>query len=225
MSDSLFATPKRQSSQTMHTTPIILKLNKKSAGVSETPAPSFSYKLFRHFEQYKRDYSVIETYALDNPKVHHSFIKLGIQCVHGKLSGSNMRCLALLNALKDFVNDYKATSNEKKTISKDIERKLRINIKLVFFVSVRSEHQVLCRGSLHMMHCNEEGIRLTTLCLFVVLFIFQFHIILSHIVHRHGKCHQGYQAYHFTLTSRRDRVLSNLLLHENGRTKFYMLDG
>ncbi len=35
-------------------------------------------KLFHHFDQYKRDYSITEKFNIDNPKVHPAFIKLGL---------------------------------------------------------------------------------------------------------------------------------------------------
>lgn len=86
-------------------------------------------KLFHHFEQFKRDYSVIERYGLDNPVIHPAFQKFGIECANDCVTGSNERCLGFLHALKKFFNDYKAPSSDNKSISKDLEHKLKPNIK------------------------------------------------------------------------------------------------
>jgi len=85
-------------------------------------------KLFHHFDQYKRDYSVVERFGIDNPRIHPAFIKLGIQYAHDEIIGSNARCLAFLNAFTKFLHDYKAPTTDV-TISKDLESKLKPNIK------------------------------------------------------------------------------------------------
>jgi hypothetical protein len=108
--------------------PVTLKLNKKSnkenVALDELSSACKS-KLFHHFEQYSRDYSVTEKFSLDNPSIHTAFIKFGLQTAHEKISGSNSRCLAFLNAFKKFVNDYKAPNSDKKTISEDLQSKLK----------------------------------------------------------------------------------------------------
>lgn len=88
-------------------------------------------KLFHHFEQFSRDYSIIEKCGIDNPVIHPAFIKLGVERANDRITGSNERCLAFLNALKSFIKDYKAPNSEGKTISKDLDIKLKPNIKLV----------------------------------------------------------------------------------------------
>lgn len=85
-------------------------------------------KLFHHFDQFNRDYSVIEKHGIDNPSIHPAFIKYGIECANDRLIGSNERCLGFLHALQKFFYDYKAPSNENKTISKDLDSKLKPNI-------------------------------------------------------------------------------------------------
>lgn len=85
-------------------------------------------KLFHHFDQFSRDYSATEKQSIDNPSIHPAFIKYGIQCANDRLVGSNERCLGFLHALQSFVTDYKAPSNANKTISKDLESKLKPNI-------------------------------------------------------------------------------------------------
>jgi translation initiation factor eIF-2B subunit delta len=120
-------------SQLFVTAPDTLKLNKKKPDTKtvsvEDTGQENKVKLFHHFEEYKRDYSIVEKMSIDNPKIHPAFIKLGIQYAHDRISGSNARCLAFLNSLKQFLNDYKAPSKDKKSISEDLEAKLKPNIK------------------------------------------------------------------------------------------------
>ena len=58
-------------------------------------------RLFHHFDQFKRDYSIIEKYGIDHSSIHPAFIKLGIECANDRVSGSNERCLGFLNAFKN----------------------------------------------------------------------------------------------------------------------------
>ena len=111
------------------TTGDTLKLGRRHHSGDDDDSKSSSFRLFHHFDSYKRDYSVTEKFNLDHPQVHPAFIKLGIQLAHEQVSGSNARCIAFLNTLKQFVKTYKAPSRESKTISKDLEAKLKPNIK------------------------------------------------------------------------------------------------
>ena len=111
-----------------------LKLNRKKKeksvddDSSEDLQPKYS-KLFCHFDKFKRDYSITERYAMDNPHVHPAFIKMGIQTAHDLINGSNARCLAFLNAFREFLTDYKGPRKDGKTISKDLESELKPNVK------------------------------------------------------------------------------------------------
>ena len=113
------------------TAPDTLKLTRKKQekdGSNEDLATG-KPKLFHHFEKYKRDYSMLESLPLDTNTIHPSFIKLGIQSAHDTIYGSNSRCIAFLKAFKDFINDYRPSNKSGKTISKDLESKLKPNIK------------------------------------------------------------------------------------------------
>ena len=105
-----------------------IKKSEASLSVSLSNLSANNSKLFHHFEQYKRDYSIVEKLGLDNPSVHPAFIKLGLDYAHDRISGSNSRCMAFLQALKLFINDYKQKKKEK-SISDDLESKLKPNIK------------------------------------------------------------------------------------------------
>ena len=113
------------------TAPVTLKLTRKKQEKenSNEDLSTEKPKLFHHFEKYKRDYSILEKLPLDNASIHPAFIKLGIQSAHDCIYGSNSRCIAFLKAFKEFINDYKLTSKVGKTISKDLESKLKPNIK------------------------------------------------------------------------------------------------
>lgn len=110
------------------TAPVTLKLTRRKEASNEdlnTEKP----KLFHHFEKYKRDYSMLDNLPLDTNTIHPAFIKLGIQSAHDSIYGSNSRCIAFLRAFKEFINDYKLSNKSNKTISKDLESKLKPNIK------------------------------------------------------------------------------------------------
>ena len=113
------------------TAPVTLKLTRKKQekDASNEDLTTEKPKLFHHFEKYKRDYSMLDSLPLDNTTIHPAFIKLGIQSAHDSIYGSNSRCIAFLKAFKDFVNDYKPSNKSSKTISKDLESKLKPNIK------------------------------------------------------------------------------------------------
>lgn len=100
-------------------------------------------RLFHHFDQFNRDYSSIEKLSIDNPSVHPAFIKFGIECANDRVVGSNERCLGFLHALQKFFHDYKASINENRTISKDLESKLKPNIKLEIFNTRNKLHKLL----------------------------------------------------------------------------------
>ena len=91
-------------------------------------------KLFQHFEPYKRDYSIIERLSIDNSSIHPAFVRLGIESAHNRIGGSSARCIAFLRAFKEFINSYKPSSAtggavSQRTLAKDIEAKLKPNIK------------------------------------------------------------------------------------------------
>ncbi|CAF0712627.1 unnamed protein product [Brachionus calyciflorus] len=111
------------------TAPVKLKLSRKKDDSNENINTSISkLRLFHHFEEYKRDYSITEKLSLESTNIHPEFIKLGLQSAHDKISCSNTRCIGFLNALKQFIIDLKFPSNSSKTLSEFIEYKLKANI-------------------------------------------------------------------------------------------------
>ena len=55
--------------------------------------------------------------------VHPSIVKLGAKYHDGSISGSNARCLGLINAVKDVIKDY--VTPEDKTIQRDLESHIK----------------------------------------------------------------------------------------------------
>lgn len=96
------------------TAPDVIKLSRKKQ--SEDSNDTNKSKLFHHFDQYKRDYSIVDKFPIDNPSVHKAFIKLGLQSAHDKINGSNSRCIAFLNAFREFINDYRAPQKKTKKL-------------------------------------------------------------------------------------------------------------
>ena len=108
------------------TAPIKLKLGKKEDTGETLNSKS---RLFHHFDEFKRDYSITEKSSLEYSNIHPSFIKLGLQSSHDLISCSNSRCIGFLYALKQFIIDLKIPSNSSKTLPEFIESKLKTNIK------------------------------------------------------------------------------------------------
>ena len=67
------------SSKPIANKPLVKQQQPETSGSSTNLASNIvnKSKLFLHFDQYKRDYSIIEKFNIDNPKVHPAFIKLG----------------------------------------------------------------------------------------------------------------------------------------------------
>ncbi|KAL7306244.1 hypothetical protein TKK_0001680 [Trichogramma kaykai] len=66
-------------------------------------------KLFKHLYSYSKNSSIIL-----NPKninIHPSILKLGIKYANKIIVGSNSRCVAYLNSIKDLINDYTKPTN------------------------------------------------------------------------------------------------------------------
>lgn len=62
--------------------------------------------LFSHLPQYERDNSLSLQVGLSGEDVHPAFVRLGLKMAERSISGSNARCVALLNAFKELINDY-----------------------------------------------------------------------------------------------------------------------
>lgn len=123
------STESKNKDSVFETAPVKLKLGKKEDS-GETL--STKLKLFHHFDEFKRDYSITEKSSLEYSNIHSSFVKLGLQSAHDLITCSNSRCIGFLYALKQFIIDLKFPSNSSKTLPEFIELKLKTNIKYLF---------------------------------------------------------------------------------------------
>lgn len=63
--------------------------------------------LFSHVPQYeRRDSLSLQVGFSANELFHPAFVRLGLKLAEGTISGSNARCVALLNASKEYIQDY-----------------------------------------------------------------------------------------------------------------------
>ena len=67
-------------------------------------------KLFDHLHQYEREYSISKPFPVVNSHIHPAVLQLGLRYAEGTVQGSNARCLAFMQAIKQLVRDYKAQS-------------------------------------------------------------------------------------------------------------------
>lgn len=74
----------------MNKVPIVKQTESTSSTLNLASNIVNKSKLFHHFDQYKRDYSIVEKYSIDNPKVHPAFIKLGINIINLQFSRSEL---------------------------------------------------------------------------------------------------------------------------------------
>ncbi|XP_047145211.1 translation initiation factor eIF2B subunit delta isoform X1 [Hydra vulgaris] len=80
--------------------------------------------LFSHLHQYEEDLSLTKDISfLSTGTIHPVIIKLGLQYAKGIISGSNARCIALLYAFKQVINDY--TVPPSKELARDLEMKIK----------------------------------------------------------------------------------------------------
>lgn len=79
--------------------------------------------LFSHLHQYEKDISLTKDISFSSGNIHPAIIKLGLQYAEGVITGSNARCIALLCALKEVINDY--VTPPSKELSRDLETKIK----------------------------------------------------------------------------------------------------
>uniref|UniRef100_A0A8D1FVI6 Eukaryotic translation initiation factor 2B subunit delta n=1 Tax=Sus scrofa TaxID=9823 RepID=A0A8D1FVI6_PIG len=65
--------------------------------------------LFSHLPQYSRHNSLTQFMSIPSSVIHPAMVRLGLQYSQGLVSGSNARCIALLRALQQVIQDYTTT--------------------------------------------------------------------------------------------------------------------
>ena len=104
------------------------KLAKRLASQQILPRTKAQRKvqLFSHLHQYEREFSISSSYPIVGSHIHPSIMTLGLQFAEGNVVGSNARCVALMKALKDFIEDY--TTPESSELDRDLNDKLKPQI-------------------------------------------------------------------------------------------------
>ncbi|XP_031212717.1 translation initiation factor eIF-2B subunit delta isoform X1 [Mastomys coucha] len=79
--------------------------------------------LFSHLPQYSRQSSLTQYMSIPSSVIHPAMVRLGLQYSQGLVSGSNARCIALLHALQQVIQDYTTPPSEE--LSRDLVNKLK----------------------------------------------------------------------------------------------------
>ncbi|XP_037669201.1 translation initiation factor eIF-2B subunit delta isoform X3 [Choloepus didactylus] len=79
--------------------------------------------LFSHLPQYSRQNSLTQYMSIPSSVIHPAMVRLGLQYSQGLVSGSNARCIALLRALQQVIQDYTTPPSEE--LSRDLVNKLK----------------------------------------------------------------------------------------------------
>uniref|UniRef100_A0A4X2LS82 Translation initiation factor eIF2B subunit delta n=1 Tax=Vombatus ursinus TaxID=29139 RepID=A0A4X2LS82_VOMUR len=79
--------------------------------------------LFSHLHQYSRRIPLTQYMSIPSSVIHPAVVRLGLQYSQGLISGSNARCMALLRAFQQVIQDYTTPPNEE--LSRDLVNKLK----------------------------------------------------------------------------------------------------
>ncbi|KAM5143213.1 translation initiation factor eIF2B subunit delta isoform 3-T3 [Callospermophilus lateralis] len=79
--------------------------------------------LFSHLPQYSRQNFLTQYMSIPSSVIHPAMVRLGLQYSQGLVSGSNARCIALLRAFQQVIQDYTTPPNEE--LSRDLVNKLK----------------------------------------------------------------------------------------------------
>ncbi|KAB0357876.1 hypothetical protein FD754_002032 [Muntiacus muntjak] len=78
--------------------------------------------LFSHLPRYSRQNSLTQLMSIPSSVIHPAMVRLGLQYSQGLVSGSNARCIALLHALQQVIQDYTPPNEE---LSRGLVNKLK----------------------------------------------------------------------------------------------------
>ncbi|KFK36052.1 hypothetical protein AALP_AA4G071600 [Arabis alpina] len=97
---------------------------KKRAVVEQTESKN-KVELFLHLPQYERGNQLpklsSDIFTLDT--IHHAVYKVGLQHLAGDISGDNARCIAMLQAFQEAINDY--STPPMKDLARDLTAKIK----------------------------------------------------------------------------------------------------
>ncbi|XP_074278129.1 translation initiation factor eIF2B subunit delta-like isoform X2 [Silene latifolia] len=96
---------------------------KKRSVVKKTEVKN-RVELFRHLPQYEYEnqLSDLESKYFEHVLVHPAVFKVGLQHLAGNITGSNARCIAMLYAFKEAIEDYHTPPQ--KTLSRDLTARI-----------------------------------------------------------------------------------------------------
>lgn len=110
------------------------RVQQQQKGATDTQAMSLPSDVFAHLPRYNRVTldSVLAKYNHDFP-FHPEVLKLGLRYADGTIKGANARCIAMLDMLRQMVEDY--TTPAGKVLSRDLTQQL--NNAIQFLVHCR----------------------------------------------------------------------------------------
>ncbi|XP_040848908.1 translation initiation factor eIF-2B subunit delta isoform X3 [Ochotona curzoniae] len=79
--------------------------------------------LFSHLPQYSRRNSLTQYMSIPSSVIHPAMVRLGLRYSQGLIGGSNARCIALLRALQQVIEDYMTPPSEE--LCRDLVAKLK----------------------------------------------------------------------------------------------------
>uniref|UniRef100_T1JCW0 Translation initiation factor eIF2B subunit delta n=1 Tax=Strigamia maritima TaxID=126957 RepID=T1JCW0_STRMM len=82
-----------------------------------------------HLRQYKSDEPLLKSPPFARGDLHPAMLRLGLQIASGAICGSNARCIAFLQALKQMIVDYVTPSN--KELCRDLDDKLDVQVQFL----------------------------------------------------------------------------------------------
>jgi len=96
---------------------------KKSDVKNAKREDAHAINLFKHLYQERKILSLLVNIATVNSNIHPAIVRLGVQYANKVIVGSNARCVALLAAIKQMVQDFE------KPVQADFIRGLEVNLK------------------------------------------------------------------------------------------------
>ncbi|KDR23592.1 Translation initiation factor eIF-2B subunit delta [Zootermopsis nevadensis] len=104
-------------------------LNKKAVKIerlTKVKTSEHKVKLFNHLYHERGPLAITENLMLYGPALHPAIVKLGMQYADRVVVGSNSRCIALLDALKQVIRDYETPPQ--KEFSRGLETELQPSV-------------------------------------------------------------------------------------------------
>lgn len=146
------------------------KLAQKLVQKSTKSIPSQrTVKLFSHLYVDKIDLESIHNL----PNIHPAIKRLGIQYATGVVTGSNARCIAFLNAMKQVISDYENSSQ--KEFSRGLEAQIQPCVNFLkkcrpISVSIENAWKAIIRQLTHYSQQESGSSEKTVIVLYIILF-------------------------------------------------------